>query len=69
MMQANVQIPVRANFFHVIICIGLAPSRRADGGEGESQGKFFPGWRVEGVGRRVESDEKGIFYFPLGTPL
>ena len=24
--------------------------RRAEGGEGESQGKFFPGWRSEGGG-------------------
>ena len=35
---------------------------RAEGGEGQSQGKFFPGWRAE-------ADEKGSFYFPLGTPF
>ena len=29
--------------------------------EGQSQGKFFPGWRAE-------ADKKGSFYFPLGTP-
>ena len=25
--------------------------QRAEGGEGQSQGKFFPGWRAEGGGR------------------
>ena len=33
--------------------------QRAEGVEGESQGKFFPGWRAEGGGWRVEAEGKG----------
>ena len=40
--------------------VGQFPSDRAG-----SQRKFFPGWRADGVGRRVESDEKGKFLLPF----
>ena len=62
--------PVNLNLpLSVKICIGLAPGRRQEVGEQQSQGKFFPGWRAEDGGQRVEADEKGSFYFPLVTPL
>ena len=50
------------------ICIGLAPGWRAEGGRrrGGKSGEVFS--RLEGGGRRAETDGKRSFYFPLGTP-
>ena len=59
---------VRGSFFQVggRRYQATTAGRRVEGGEGEKSGKVFS--RLEGGGRKVESDKKRRKNFPLGTP-